>query len=197
MWQFRSANLFDLIFNTRPDTIIAVNTDSTGFKDVRLTVDYNGCISDSIKKNILNIKGPTGSFTESFRCDSSLVYHFRSKISPVTSKIWNIDTVTFNDIDSLRYVFPERGDYTVALTATDNVSGCSLTRSKIIKVRQVKADFSLNDTIFCTGDSVLLNASSSKDYINTCYNEGFLWSFGDNYLYFERNRHDKTYCDCR
>jgi gliding motility-associated-like protein len=143
-------------------------------------VDYNGCISDSIKKNILNIKGPTGSFTESFRCDSSLVYHFRSKISPVTSLIWNIDTVTFNGIDSLRYVFPERGDYTVALTATDNVSGCSLTRSKIIKVRQVKADFSLNDTIFCTGDSVLLNASSSKDYINTCYNEGFLWSFGDN-----------------
>ena len=41
------------------------------------------------------------------------------------------------------------------------------------------ADFTLNDTIFCAGDTVHLNASSSRDFINTCYNEGFLWDFGD------------------
>ena len=179
MWRFRSANLFDLSFNTRPDTTFAIYTDSAGFKDIRLMVDYNGCISDTVKKNILKIKGPVGNFTESFRCDSSLVYHFRSKISPASSLLWNVDTATFNNIDSLRYAFPSRGDYTVKLTATDNSSNCTLTRTKTIKVRQVKADFTLNDTIFCAGDSVLLNASSSKDYINTCYNEGFLWNFGD------------------
>jgi gliding motility-associated-like protein len=180
MWQLRSTNLFDVSFNTRPDTTFAVYTDSAGFKDVRLTVDYNGCLSDTIKKNILNIKGPTGRFDESFRCDTSLIYHFRSKISPATSLVWNIDTATFNNIDSLKYKFPSSGDYPVTLKATDISSSCILTRSKIIKVRQVKATFTLTDTLFCTGETVLLNSSSSKDFINTCYNEGFLWSFGDN-----------------
>jgi gliding motility-associated-like protein len=41
------------------------------------------------------------------------------------------------------------------------------------------ADFALNDTVFCAGDSVLMNSSTSRDFINTCYNEGFLWNFGD------------------
>jgi gliding motility-associated-like protein len=179
MWRFRSANLFDLSLNARPDTTFAVYTDSAGFKDIRLTVDYNGCISDTVKENILKIKGPVGSFTESFRCDSSLVYHFRSGISSSTSLLWNVDTATYNNIDSLRYTFPSRGDYTVKLTATDNSSGCTLAKTKIIKVRKVMADFSVNDIIFCAGDTVLLNASFSKDYISTCNNEGFLWYFGD------------------
>jgi gliding motility-associated-like protein len=180
MWRFRSHELFNLGFNSPPDTTISVYTDSTGFKDISLQVDYNGCLSDTTKHNILKIKGPTGNIIERFSCDSSLDYHFRSGISPSTSLIWNIDTVVVNDSDSVRYHFPARGDHLVNLTATDNLSGCTLTRTKLIKVRKVLADFTLNDTIFCVGDSVLLDASSSTDYINNCFNEGFLWDFGDN-----------------
>ena len=180
LWRFRSANLFDMSFNSRPDTTFSIYTDSTGYRDINLTVDYNGCISDTLKKNVLNIKGPSGNFADSFRCDSAMVYHFRSKIAPATSLLWNVDTAKFTGLDSVRYVFPQRGDYIVKLTATDNVSGCTLSRTKTIKVRQVKAAFTLNDSIFCAGDSVLMNASSSVDYINNCFNEGFLWYFGDN-----------------
>jgi gliding motility-associated-like protein len=43
----------------------------------------------------------------------------------------------------------------------------------------VTSAFTLNDTIFCAGDTVNMDGSSSKDFINTCYNEGFLWDFGD------------------
>ena len=112
MWRFRSANLFDLSFTSRPDTTITVYSDSSGFKDISLQVDYNGCLSETTKKNILKIKGPVGNFSESFRCDSSLIYHFKSVISPVTSLTWNIDTAIINNVDSVRYIFPSSGDYT-------------------------------------------------------------------------------------
>jgi gliding motility-associated-like protein len=179
MWRFTSNNLFNLNFASRPDTTFAVYSDTAGYKGISLQVDYNGCLSSTTKKNILLIKGPVGTFNDSFKCDSPLVYHFKSNISPATSLIWNIDTTVYNNVDSQRYVFPKRGDYMVKLTATDNASSCTLTRTKVIKVRQVKAVFALTDTTFCVGDSVHVAADSSKDYINTCYNEGFLWKFGD------------------
>jgi len=178
-WQFKSANIFDLQFSTNPDTVISVYSDSTGYKNVSLLLDYNGCLSDTTKNAAFKIVGPAGSFSESFECDSPLIYNFRSQMAPFTSLIWNIDTATYYNVDSVEYKFPVSGDYTVKLSATDNSSNCTLTRTKLIEVRQVKADFSLTDTIFCFGDTTQLDASSSIDYINNCYNEGFLWDFGD------------------
>lgn len=179
-WRLSSSNIFDLSFTHKPDTSITVFTDTAGFKNISLQVNYNGCFSDTVKKAVFRINGPVGNMVDSFSCDSALVYHFTSKIKPATSLTWNIDTVSYSNVDSVRYRFPKSGDYLVKLTALDNASGCSLTRMKIIKVRQIKANFTLNDSVFCAGDSVKLNASSSADYINSCYNEGFQWSFGDN-----------------
>jgi gliding motility-associated-like protein len=180
LWHFSSASLFDLNLKSGPDTTISVYSESTGFKDISLQVDYSGCISEITKKNILKIKGPAGNFTGSFSCDSSLKYRFKSAIKSSASLVWDIDTSIVNDVDSLDYVFPKSGDYSVTLTATDLSSGCTLERTKIFQVRQVMSAFTLNDTIFCAGEPVIMDGSSSKDYINTCYNEGFLWDFGDN-----------------
>lgn len=179
LWRFRSSNIFDLSFSSRPDTTFAVYSDTAGFRNITLQVNYNGCVSETTKKNILKIKGPVGNFKESFKCDSSLIYHFKSIISPASSLSWNINTAVFNNTDSPKYTFPASGNYTVKLTAFDNSSNCTLTRTKVLKVRKVKADFTLNDTIFCVGETVNLDASESIDYINNCYNEGFLWDFGD------------------
>jgi gliding motility-associated-like protein len=179
LWRFRSSNLFDLGFNSAPDTSFAVISDSTGFRNIGLSVDYNGCISDTVKEAVLRINGPAGNFSERFICDSALIYHFKSQIRSATSLRWNIDTALFNHLDSVRYAFPEGGNYLVRLSATDALSGCTLDRTKTINVRQVLADFALNDTIFCAGDTVKMNSSDSKDFISNCYNEGFLWSFGD------------------
>ena len=77
------------------------------------------------------------------------------------------------------YRFPSSGDYDVTLTAYNASTLCSTLLKKIIKVRNVKAAF-LADRVACLGDSVKFNASSSVDYSNDCYNEGFLWNFQDN-----------------
>ncbi len=83
MWRYSSSNLFDLSLESGPDTTISVYSENSGFKDISLQVDYNGCISDTTKKNIFKIKGPSGSFTGSFTCDSSLKYRFKSSIKPI------------------------------------------------------------------------------------------------------------------
>ena len=178
-WHFISPDIFDLTFNSVPDTTIQVYSNTPGLKNLRLDVDYNGCFSEITKNDIFEITGPSGDFTQSFSCDSPLVYLFKTEISPATSLTWHIDTAVYNNVDSVLYKFPSSGDYTVNLTVTDALSGCSLSRTKTIKVRQVYADFTFNDTIFCAGQSISLDASSSIDYINNCYNEGFLWDFGD------------------
>ena len=50
LWRFRSSGIFDLGFNAVPDTTLAVYSDSTGFRNIGLTVDYYGCLSDTVKK---------------------------------------------------------------------------------------------------------------------------------------------------
>jgi gliding motility-associated-like protein len=179
-WKFTSANIFNLNFDSIPDTIFSVYTDTSGYKNINFQINYNGCISDTTKDSVLRIIGPIGNFTDTFTCDSPLVYYFKSNITSAGPQIWNIDTNTYNNINPLRFVFPKSGNYVVKLKASDSLSNCLLTKTKLIKVRQIKADYSINDSISCVGDVSQLNSSTSIDYINTCYNEGFLWNFGDN-----------------
>lgn len=178
-WRLKSPAIFDFKAYHKPDTSVTVDSDTAGLKSITLQVDYNGCLSDTTKKDIYKIVGPVGNFFESFSCDSALVYRFKSKITPASSLTWNIDTEVINDKDSVRHKFKNSGDYNVKLTAVDNLTSCTLSRTKTIKVRQIKANFALEDTVFCAGDSVKMDATSSADYINSCYNEGFLWYFGD------------------
>lgn len=178
-WKVSSPGVFDFTSLTTPDTSVTIKTDSIGSRNIALQINYNGCFSDTTKKDIYEISGLTGSFTETFSCDSALVYWFKSTVKPSSSIKWYIDTATYSNVDSVRFKFPKSGNYQVKLVATDNTSGCSLTRSKEIKVRQVNAEFSITDSVYCVGDTVKVNASSSVDYINDCHREGFLWTFGD------------------
>jgi gliding motility-associated-like protein len=179
MWRYSSPGLFDISLRSGGDTAITVYTDTVGQRNINLRLDYNGCISDTLKKNAVNIKGPAGTFTGAVNCDSSLTYRFRSFVRSSPVNVWKLDTVTLNGTDSFTYRFRTRGDYPVRLSSTDPSTGCSLERTKIFRVRQLLSAFLINDTVFCAGDSVKLDSSPSKDYINSCYNEGFLWYFGD------------------
>jgi gliding motility-associated-like protein len=178
-WSFDSPGVFSFATKSVPDTSLTVYTDSLGYKDVSLQVDYNGCLSDTTLQDIYKITGLSGNFTKSFSCDSALFYTFRSKVKNATAFTWSVDTASYTGVDSVHYKFPKSGDYTVKLVASDGTSGCSLTRTQTVKVRQIDANFTITDSIYCADDTVYLDATKSKDYINSCYNEGFLWDFGD------------------
>ncbi len=156
-WHVISDGLFDHVFTSEPDTMLTINSDTLGFKHVKFSVDYNGCISTVKKDSIFKVIGLTGDFDQIFTCDSSLRYKFKSKIHPVSSLNWYVDNVYSGNSDSLIYRFQNSGNYKVKLTAVDNSSHCNFSKEKLIKVRQVKAKFTLKDTIYCAGDSIKLN----------------------------------------
>jgi gliding motility-associated-like protein len=177
-WHYSSEGVFNIGSNKNPDAIAAIITDTIGSKNIKLEVDYNGCISETVKINALTVKGPVGNFFASFECDSPLNYTFVSKISPATSLEWLVDTAIIKNKDTIAYLFPRSGDFNVKLKVDDNTSHCTLTKNKIITVKQVKADFII-DPVYCLGDTTIFNATNSKDNIYHCYMEGFLWDFND------------------
>lgn len=177
-WHFSSPRLFNITVSDNSPVTIEVLPATAGHKAVQLEVGYNGCISDTLIQQAFYVNSPAGSFHESFSCDSPLVYTFVSGVSMASSVAWRINDSIVSSLDSFRYQFPSSGEYGVTLEAFNSTSSCLETTTKTVKVRDVKADF-IAETVVCHGDSVLLNALISRDYITECYNEGFLWKFQD------------------
>lgn len=178
-WEFSSPGVFT-ISSSDSKIIKPVRPDKPGKYDVLLAVNYNGCSSDSLFKDIYEVKAPVGNFTDTFSCDSSYRYTFISGFQGAESLVWKIDTSTYNNLDTVIYKFPSSKDYQVKLTAKNNSTGCNVSYTDIIKVRNVIANFSTEKITSCIGDSLVFDASNSVDFINNCYNEAFLWDFKDN-----------------
>jgi gliding motility-associated-like protein len=177
-WHYSSPGLFNkTVFGNSVKTIKVLPA-SMGYKSIQLEVGYNGCISDTVIQQAFYVNPPAGSFHESFSCDSPLIYTFVSDAPMASSLEWKINDSVFYNMDSLRYQFPSSGDYSVTLTAVNSTTSCSAVTNMIVKARKVKARF-MADPVVCFGDSVIFDADLSNDYINECYNEGFLWNFND------------------
>ena len=176
---FSSPGLFSLTLTGNSAVNVEVLPETSGLKTIQFEVGYNGCVSDTILPDAFNVLDPAGRFHESFSCDSPMVYTFVSDVVMAEYREWKINDSLVSTEDSMVYRFPSSGDYDVTLTAYRASTSCSTLLKKIIKVRNPKAAY-LADRVTCLGDSVEFIASSSVDYINDCYNEGFLWNFQDN-----------------
>ena len=125
-------------------------------------------------------------------CSSPLDYEFTAFMNDAESYAWKINGTDVTGDDTLIYSFGSTGDYLVELTAGNLTTGCTITKSKVIPVRSITADFSA-EPVVCMGNSIEFDASGSADYIETCYVEGFLWDFGDNTrperTYYEQHAH--------
>lgn len=175
-WRFSSPGLFSINSHNQSDQTVKVFPSETGTYDITLETSFNGCVSDTTLIDALTINGPVGNFTDTFTCENPYSYSFTSNMDMATSLEWNINGEFFNDVNEVNYTFPATGDFPVSLTATLNT--CTVKKNKIIKVRNVSADFIVNKNI-CINTEAELNASTSKDFINECHNEGFLWKFED------------------
>jgi gliding motility-associated-like protein len=159
--------------------VLGMFHDLPGTYSLHGTVDYNGCITDTILENILYLKGPAGHFIDTFTCDEPYDYKFISHVDGAAKLQWQIaDSVLSSENDTVFHTFEASGNYPVALTAVNDTSGCTITREKVFPVREVMAGF-LAPSVACAGIPVMFNAGVSSDYITECYHEGFLWDFGD------------------
>jgi gliding motility-associated-like protein len=163
------------------DTIKVVFNDSTGIRNIILTGDYNGCVSNSAPIAV-NVKGPIAKLHFKQECDKPLEAVFDNLKSGLVSKY----TFDFGDGTKLDTVGPVKishkyavkGDYKVKLTATNDTSGCrSSVDSVTVHIREIKAVFALQKAL-CLEKSYELDAKLSVD-VNVVCNRGYSWVFSD------------------
>lgn len=151
-----------------------------GDEDVSLEVDYNGCFSKLTKPKLINIKNAVAQIDYAMDCSKPYEYHFKSASKGATVVSWSFgDDSTSSDHNVLhKYNDTLSGNYIVRLTA-QNTSGCkSSTDSKLVKVRHIKANIKLKDTLLCANSSYEFNSAGSRDAYEYCL-RGYTWQFPD------------------
>ena len=81
----------------------------------------------------------------------------------IVSWLWNLgDNQTSTDT-AFSHSYPTPGKYNITLEVTDGF-GCinSLTKNQYIASLAVTSNFTLSQTVYCTGDDILLNSSSTS-----------------------------------
>ncbi|MFC2137670.1 PKD domain-containing protein [Bacteroidota bacterium] len=177
-WNYYSENNFNTGIDTSPNPAVIAKPQNTGLYDVSLQVGYNGCISETTIENLIQVNSSQAYFIDSFLCDNP--YNYTFLIYPDSSTSWNlfIDDTVYADSFKVSHAFDTTGDYMVRLQTTNSVTGCSMSYNEIIKVRNVNADF-IMDEATCFGEVAEFNSKTSNHYIDSCFIEGFLWDFGD------------------
>lgn len=151
----------------------------TGFHDVTLTAEYNGCYSSVTKANYIEVKGPIADFTWQKDCDTPMDVLFNDLSSDATSISWDFgDGSPASSLGTVPYAYAATGDYTVILTATNGVSGCPDDKDTVlIHIRTIDAQFT-PDEVLCGNQSYTYDASASVD-VNEYCNRGYTWFFSE------------------
>ncbi|MEO8147120.1 MAG: PKD domain-containing protein [Bacteroidia bacterium] len=152
-----------------------------GPQSVTLTTTYNGCSGSTTIPNAITIKGPIARFYPQGDCSTPFTYIFHSDIKDATSWTWDFgDGIIINTSTDTApsHTYTVTGDYTVILTAQNNITGCpAYDDSAVVRVRNIKSSFT-SDSIFCARDSIVFDGGLSQDAYGHCH-EGYLWYWGD------------------
>lgn len=144
--------------------------------DVTLTVEYNGCYTDNMKQNFINIKGPIAKLYYEMDCSAPFEYTFRDSSTAATDVIWDFGDGETASGAEVTHTYAETGDYVVTLTAVNSGSGCAPSiDSALVCVRNPEAKFEL-DPMICLGAQVDLDGSQSVNVNADCW-KGYTWLF--------------------
>ncbi|MEO6584092.1 MAG: PKD domain-containing protein, partial [Ferruginibacter sp.] len=147
----------------------------TGFFDVQLVVNNNGCRDTIGFPKYIHITPPVAIFSSQFDCgtNGNVVFTDLS----IAADTWNWD---FGDgsptttVQHPTHAYTSPGLYNVALTVTNISTGCSYTKINEIKILIASADFSASDTAICKNTSTSFSAAGQSTNIVS-----YDWLFGD------------------
>lgn len=144
----------------------------------KLTVTGPGGCADSMNRRI-NVRGPRGSFSYEplIGCNPFTVKFTATTLDRI-SFTWDFSdgtTIATND-SAVSHTYTAAGDYVPKMILRD-ISGCTvpIVGPDTIRVRDVFANFSMSQSMFCDSVSVnFFDSTISNDLIT-----GWQWSFGD------------------
>ena len=140
----------------QPDPHWIMHAD-TGFLDVKLEVNSNGCLSDTIKSNAIYNKGPHALFSYEFDCAAPYDYLFLNQSQGIETFQWRFgdDSVNTTTV-SPNHTYISDSNYMVELDLTKG--SCSDSYQQILPVRMPKAVISA-DTMACTQSALSLSGN--------------------------------------
>ncbi len=153
---------------------------NVGTYTVRLVVtDINGCLDTIIMPNLITTTGVNPSFDidTAYGCDA-LTVEFSDLSTPsgtIVSWLWDFGDGSTSANPNPNHIYTIQGNYDVTLTATSN-QGCvrSVTLDSIVQFNEKPSpDFSVDETLGCTGEVFQFTNLSSSDAVS------YLWDFGD------------------
>ncbi len=150
---------------------------SNGPQDITLQVEYNGCFSEVTKEDFITVNGPIARLDYLVDCaDTLLNVVFRDSSLDATSITWDFGDSTTSMVSDLTHLYDSTGNYTVFLTAENDLSGCPASvDSAIVYVKDIQAAFVI-DSFICIGTDVPLDGSMAQDVDNRCW-KGYDWHF--------------------
>jgi len=167
------------------EVVVDHSYSDNGNYSVTLTVtdDDGATNTTSAVKTVLN-RSPVASFTES----AETVYtgeaiHFNASQSydqdgSIVSYFWNFGDGTNATGVTVDHAYADDGNYTVALTVTDNDGDLgSTTAIKTVLNRSPVASFAESAETVYTGETITFNASESYDLDGSIIS--YFWDFGD------------------
>jgi gliding motility-associated-like protein len=144
-WDFGDGNVQTLINGGR----VTHNYQNPGSYYVTLTVtDNEGCISSFSYNGYVRVKGPKAAFSASatdVALNTTVYFNNRTNTYDAYNSIYTWDFGDGSPASTEFYpshTFAVAGTYTVTLTATDSVTGCTSQATEVIVVRNFNSAFS-------------------------------------------------------
>ncbi len=176
---------YDWQFSTdfEPSEVYVYNDNvasDTGYADIQLITDYNGC-KDTLKiDSMLYVQGPiVKSINLIHDCDNPYDFVFYADI--VDGEYWNWSfgdgtVINSSTSDTVTHTFTDRGTYWIKVEAYNNTRGCDFKDSLQIKVTDLIGDLQVSQN-HCTGSVVPFNATATQDA------NSYFYDFGDGNTY--------------
>jgi len=146
----------------------------TGWIDVKLIADNNGCKDSISKLRYIFIQPSVSKFNYQPDCNNKLQYTFTDRSIGALSWDWNFgDGTTYTGPNPPVHTFPANGTYNVSLATTNGA--CSYVGNRTITIADYTPDFTASVREGCKPFTATLfpsapNAPAIKNYI---------WDFGD------------------
>ncbi|MBN2612757.1 MAG: PKD domain-containing protein, partial [Bacteroidales bacterium] len=148
----------------------------TGLLDMKLEVEYNGCVSEIIKTDFIHNKGPMASFRYDFDCASPFEYSFTNLSKGQDSYQWKFgDGAETNSDLNPAHTYASEGNYLVELNVVKGT--CTDKHTILLPVREPKAIIQA-EVNACAGQPLKLTGAASYGLVDYCH-EKYLWDFGD------------------
>lgn len=128
----------------------------TGYFNIQLIANNNGCSDTLVKPNFIYIKPPIAKFAVDVQCNDPFHFAFTNYSVGASSWDWDFGDGATSAGKNPVHVYSNTGIYLVKLTVTNGA--CSHVSAYSARIINEKANFAASDTVICKGDSIVLQS---------------------------------------